>query len=721
MNRQPLAGLALAVGLTASAADVQVRLTPQPAAASCMTTGWLVGRGSDGEGLVRVPFGDGQTVYRMSLAGEHAWELVAESEGCWSETVVVGPAESGEVPLGLYRAGTIEGLFDVEGEPARELRGFIFPLRSRESDMNATTSSGMPIACRLDFPQWKCTVPADTPFDVRLDVRGFGAIHYWSVVADRGSVRQLEPRRLHAGASVAGWIQDQKGVPMPGAKVTLYPLEEEVSRLDRQRMIARRRATTANARGFFQFSGLEPGPYRLVSEARGLSPATVPELRVREGESLIWPMAIAHAPFATLEISLYPSRDRNGHAWVVELSDEMPLHLDPPPRVNRPAGADGRWTAGPLRAGVYRLFIRDRDGSELERMDVDLSEGGPKAISLNVRSIVVHGLLRMGDEPLSADVDFTNFSGKIVRASAAEDGEFEAVFPTGGQWTPAISYPREGGTTLTLDAVEIDPRDESPARIELLVPGGRIRGHAVRADDTSERVGVHVLHQDQLVAQVITPASGKFDFIGIKAGTYMIGAEGFNSSTPRPVELQLEENEVKEIRLILAPVRRISGTVLTPLGTPASGAVVHILRDDGRAWRRVVTDVAGRFEYPLAAGIGHVSLVVLTYAYPSAIARIPADAPPQITIILKPEGGILRIRNGQLPYVQAREVVASIRAFYFPDPFGRFNGGIHLEPGTYLVCPDRGVESACRTVTIAPAADLSVDFKPQDEKEKPSS
>lgn len=709
MRRILLLTLGFVLALDANAADVRIRLNPELSAEACAHRGWLVGRAAVGDVSIRVPLREGETVYRLSLTADQAWELGAELEGCWSETIVWSPTESAEVSLNVYRAGSIGGEFETEAEPTEDLKGLIFPLRGSEIRGDAS-GGGIPVSCELDFPRWHCLVPANISFDLRLDLPGFASIHYWSVRATSQTVQELEPQQLVAGASLSGWVQDSEGVLRRDAQVTLYPLEADESRLDKERVVARRRAVMTNERGFFQFTGLEPGSYRLVSELIGLSPATVPEVRVREGESVVWPRAIAHAPFATLEVAFYPAIDPDGERWMVELNETTSLHLERGPSLKGRATIDGQWTAKSLRADLYRLIVRNKNGSELERIDVDLTEGGLKDITVNVRSLRVRGVLRMGDEPLRAEVSFTNFTGKFVRVTTSEDGRFEARFPAGGKWIPEIRYPAgRSGSTVILDPVEVLPGNGGEAEIELLVPGGRIRGEVV-SDGAAVRAAVHVIRNGHIVAQVVTPETGKFDFIGMRSGAYALDAEGEPGATPEPVQIEVEGNQVRDVRLTLAPFQWVSGTVFTPAGTPASGAVIHVLRDGGQSWIRIVTDVSGRFEYRTPAGSGDGGLVVVTYSYPSALIRVPANRRGPVVITLKPEGGILRIRNGAIPYIRSPHASAPMRAFYFPDPRGRFNGGVYLEMGTYLVCPGRQVDGSCQTVTIAPGADVEVDF-----------
>ena len=135
--------------------------------------------------------------------------------------------------------------------------------------------------------------------------------------------------------------------------------------------------------------------------------------------------------------------------------------------------------AAGLRADAYWLKVLDRQGAKLERMSVDLGEGGLKTIAVDVRSIAVSGILLMGDEPLGGYLHFTNYSGKDVEARAGKDGVFRAVFPTGGKWMPRLEYPQQGDSRIQLEAVNIDPEEGPSEPLVLRVPGGRIRGQVL--------------------------------------------------------------------------------------------------------------------------------------------------------------------------------------------------------------------------------------------------
>ncbi|MGZ5445220.1 MAG: carboxypeptidase-like regulatory domain-containing protein [Thermoanaerobaculia bacterium] len=706
-------GPILALAVTAMA-EVEVHLAPDPTAAGCLKNGWVTARSSDGQALVKLPLREDDRAYRVQLAAGPVWEIAIDADGCWSETALV-PGGGGALTLALHRAAIVSGAFesDLKTGPDGELRGLIFP-QQRGGAGESLGVNGLATRCELDYPQWQCGVPADVPLDLRLELPGFGAVHYFGIAAAVGPAKKLPPQPLLAGATLSGWVEDSARLAVPNAKLTLYPMQVQAHFGETAGLAARGQVATANAKGFFQFGGLQPGLYRLVSEAEGFSPVNVPEVRVREGEFLVWPRPILQPPVAHLEVLLSPPLDPEGSPWTVELREKAPLHVARVPPLQKKATAEGRWDASGLRADAYWLEVHDRRGATLERTSVDLGEGGLETIALDVRSIAVNGVLLMGDEPLGGYLHFTNYSGKDVEARAGNDGVFRAVFPAGGKWMPRLEYPRQGDSRIQLDAVNIDPEKVASKPLELRVPGGRIRGQALGPQKTPEPgVVVHLIRDEtRLVADAQTGPDGRFDLVAIAPGSYMIQADGNRIATPRATPLALRDDETKELTLLLTPKRRIEVVILTPFGTPASGAWVKVARYSDQGWFLMSADASGRFGFSVPGEAGDVPLVVVTYAWPSTSLRIPADRREPVTIRLQAEGGALRVRNAPFPVIRTPGLQAPLSVFQIPPPQGRRDDPALMEPGTYVVCPDRDVpDDACRTVTIVPGMAPIIDFE----------
>lgn len=697
--------IVVAVMAVPVAGDAEVRVAARAGAEECLSRGAILAT-TDGHVPVRVTLRAGESSYRLPLASEFTWDVRVDSEGCWSETVSWSNADPGSLSLEVHKSATVRGAFEGLAEDPPLLEGALFFRRNGGRAIHPGRPA-LRTNCTVAFPRWSCSVPADIAVDLRLDIRGFASVHYWGVVARARESHLLEPRRLHPGGSVTGWVETARGEPIARAKVTLYPLTADAPSEDPGRAALRARSAFSSDRGFFQITGLEPGVYRLVSEAPGLSAATIPELRVRDEEPTAWPRPITHVAPASLEVTLSPPLDSNGKPWKLELEEKSPLPLNRKPAVRGNANKDGKWLVDRLRADSHRLTVQNSAGSDLEVLDVDLSEGGTKLLSVEVRHISVRGVLRSRGEPIAAGIQFENFSGRVVHAETGEDGHFEAVFPSAGSWVPTVRYPRSGASSrIALKAIEVAADGHE---LEIDVPGGRIHGRVITSESFPERTAVYVIRDGKPAAQVLIDGDGEFTFIGLESGSYSLAAASSRAATARPVDVSLDENSSLEVELVLEPYALVSGVVVTPRGTPASGAVVRFSFDEGRSWSTRVADARGEFEVRSPSDVQAVELVVLTYAYPASVARVPRER-RSIVLRLQEHGGLLRIKNGAIPYVRQHAFGAPLRAFHYPEPFGRFEGGAYLEAGPYVVCPDRQIDSSCRDVVVAPGAEVLVEF-----------
>lgn len=686
---------------------------------TCRDSGSLVASPAEenGSAIVRVAAPPDMPV-TVAVTGSDSWRLRLEASGCWSEVRLWSPGADSRIAIQAYPRGALSGRFAGAPEIDEKNAHALLFLRGRgEPSIRAQGSTAL--ECNVDFPRWSCTVPTGAAFDLRWDIPGFAPVHFWDVLIDGAGRKEAPVATLHEGSSVSGWVQDVNGDPAGKAKLTLYPLDATVPQGGKP-MSARLRTAKPTARGFFQFTGLAPGTYRLASELDGVSPAVVPEITLRGGEQLEWPRVVRHTALATLTIVLDPPLDSTGSPWTIELAALAPLHMEREAQRKAAYRGEGRWIAEGLRADTWRMKVINGAGSTMRYDTVDLTHGGDMSISVKVDRILVHGTVRYGDEPLETDLRFSNLTGKTVRTSSDRDGKFEATFPSGGKWKPRVTYPAGNGAMVHAEEIEVpDPAESTDAEIDVRLSGGRVRGVVATTTGEKDRAGVSIMRGGRMVAQQATGEDGQFDILGIPAGPYSVTAEGKLGATRAPLDLRLEESEVSELRLILEPYREISGTIRTPDGRPATGATVLVSTDHGRRWPREIADPAGRFTYKAPGGTQEVWIVVLTYSYPATLLRFvtpPADA----TITLQPQGGILRVeKDNMLTYVSTGGAVASWNLFFFPEPFGRFNGGIYVEPGTYTVCRRASGDSQCRELTVTPNSDTMIRFAGKEKSEAP--
>ena len=701
--------MATALAHAALAQDISVTIERNDAAQKCLASGEIIVRAGDvPDAERRTALEPGRHVYLLTLDSSRSWDVRVRADGCWSETVSWSAGSGSAIALRLHRAVSFGGTFEQSrGVRLSRLDAAVF----FPADSGSRFNDGQPVSCSVDFPTWECAVPADVRFDLRLQPAGFATIHLWDLDVRRDS-RHTSPLALRAGASLSGWVEDPGGRALANASVSLYPQEAETPGANRSRTQARRMSVRTSRRGFFQFTGLAAGQYQLVSTSEGLSPTNVPAIRLGEGEALVWPRAVKHVEPAFVEVIVQPPTTADGKPWIVAMEEETPLHLgarSTPTR--RAAMMNGRWSAEGLRADVYNLSVEAEGGSVVEQLRVDVSSGGRHTVAVDVNRIRIVGRVLAGDEPLEAEVRFAHPSGKSIKASSDKDGRFEALFPVTGQWTPAIRPPGRRAATIDAEPVEIVlPADRPPSELTIILPGGRVRGTVVDASDQAVPAAVHVVRRGRPVAQQITTDDGEFDLIGIAAGTYTIDASGEHGATRQPVPIEVAEDDATELKLVLEPYREIQGEVLTPAGLPASGTVVR-LSFDAQTWAQQVTDVRGRFRHRAPGFASDVWLVTNSHQYPSVINRWTLRGSEGLTIHLRAAGGILRIIGSPWPVVRAHDVAAPAGILLFPPPRGRFDGGLYLATGSYVVCPQREALEHCRTVTVLPNEEVTVDFR----------
>lgn len=688
-----------------SAAEIRVTIDDRSADARCLKQSVAVvatpASAAGGEATrFAVPSGEGAAT--LTLPQSDAWELHVAADGCWSSTETWAVADDPNVTIQAFAAATLHGAFvrTSSGSPAR-LRAYAFRTTTQIA-RSAVDAKAEPLDCSLDYPKWRCDVPAGLPIDVRLEPEGFAPLYAWSVTATPGETLETERYTLVRGSSLAGWVEDAEGKPLRDAAVTLAALQPEHP--DASRTSPLRHVARTNARGFFQFTGVAPGDYRLSSRAAGYAPLVVPALTIRPADALTWPRALKHQRPVELTVTVDPPRNRDGSAWTVRVKERIALVPGEPAATTVLSSAPDRgvWAATALRPDRYELTVTDATGAIVDAREVDLTAGAG-TLALTLDRLEIAGTVKVGDEPLpAADIRFTNTTGKAVYTATDADGRFEALFPSSGRWTPTI-FPKGRGHGARVRVEPVDIAADSSAALDIVLPGGRLRGR-VTQDGTPVKAAVHLIRSGTLVAQELTANDGTFDLLGLEEGSYSLAAEGETGATPRPVEIRLMDGETTDVAVAVEPFSVIRATVRTPGGRPASGAIARLSTDGGVSWSEVVLDVRGELEYSVPRGVMHADVVVLTYSYPAALARVGAGK--GTTIDLPAQGGRLLV-DAVRSFIIRDNLVAPVNVFYLPASLG-VAPVAHLETGSYLVCPEPRAGESCQRVAVAPGSSAVV-------------
>lgn len=700
--RRWLSSVLLICSPAAFAADVRVIVVPGESAGACVANGQLVAMPAAGDGKIAVPLSKDAGSYAMHLPNTGHWSIQAAVAGCWSETRQWSGAES-PIELHVYNASTVE--IPLASRPPAKFSGTVSLQRGGWPSEAISSSTER---CAIENGKARCAVPGDVVFDFRLDAPGYAAIYFWDQKVRGGVAAKLPPATLEPGASVTGWVHDPKDKPVRDGVIACFPMDLLAN--VRDHVPARVQTVHSNSRGFFQCTGLREGRYRVVVESRGLSPAALSDVVLHSGESLVLPKPIRQSPAGAVSITLDPPLDRQGNAWRVALSEASTLYPSRERKtIAHAASAKGQWTANGLRADTYDVEIHNASGALVERTAVDLFGGGPHALLLNVQSIVVRGVVRAGDRPLQADVILSDSAGAYLQVSAGKDGDFETPLPSPGEWRVTVLYPPSRSPAhIKAPPLHIAGDGVDSARdVVIRIPGGRIHGKVVGKNGESGKAAVHARQGRSVPAQQMADENGEFDLIGLAAGTYMLDAQNIAGSTAAPVSVELAEDETREVTLITERMLTLTGSVVTPGGQPASGAVVRMSSGDGSGWQSRIADVQGRFKYDLSRATSSVQMVVVTYDYPAAFLTIPIreDDVNEQTVQLSKDGGVLRVPHPMEAYISAHGVIAPFGILRYSQYYSRSDGGVYVESGTYTVCERAAGTPVCGTINVLPGSE----------------
>lgn len=702
LKRAAFVAAAFACAIAASAADLRVSVIAG-SSGDCLQKGVLRAVSDDGK-KSDTPLVPGKTSYVLTLPAAGLWTVQAATETCWSESRAVLDGAETDITLKVYRKATVEGDFTAK-QAVTSLRGtvFVHPAAGENRE------DGADVDCRLSKLHWQCGVPAGVFFDLRLTLPGFAAAHYWDLMTQAGRVTKLAAPELHTGASIAGWVRDQKDRPLKNALVTCFHAEASTPRP--QHVAAHLHTARTTSRGFFQCTGLLDGTYRVLAESPGFSPTLLRNIGVAAGDNITLPRPIRPTPLAEVGISFDPRADRFGKPWQVELAESTPIDSSRPLRtITRIASATGWVKAQGLRADVYEVTVRDSKGAFVEHTVLDMADGGPHTLALSIHPVALRGVIRSGKRPLKADLVLSDQQGKFVKASADDDGRFEATLPAAGQWAVTVLYP-PGSSPARISTRSLQIREEQSDEVVIEIPGGRLHGKVTGKNGEVGRAAVHARWSNGTAAQQMTDESGAFDLIGLGPGTYLLDAQNQQGTTPQPVPVTLEKDESRDVTLVTEQALHFSGIVLTPSGHAASGAIVRLFGGDGHGWTTLVTDVRGQFDYEAGNAARAIQIVVLTYEFPIAfVSAVPQDLDGNRQLIqLRPDGGTVRVSEPRTALVSANGVAAPYGMLRLPERYGQPDSGVVLESGAYVVCQQHESRQQCRNLSVASGSSQFVD------------
>lgn len=664
-------------------------------------------------------FRGGSAEAQLALRPELAWEVSVEGEGCWAPPLIIAGENSGETRTSfVWPASTIGGTFKMQkGEtPPKEVHATV------EADDMATLGASIPrtsLDCSVDDARWRCSVPA-AKGDFRLAADGFVPRYVWGLEVPAGKKKTLDIA-LARGASVSGRVAlSDRHAKLEEVTVELRPAGFARTPADERRFGAQSRTTAASRRGFFQFPSVEDGTYDVVATKKGWSRAT---RRVRVGSTKESDAGVLTLPaLARADVIIDPALDTKGRRWRVVLDrDAVPMQALPT-LADKQAAADGTWTVDALEAGKYRLNIFDGGGVAYDRLSVNIQPGEPP-LRFHMDSLLVHGLVHIGREPLAAALHFVNSKAPgDLDLTTDENGVFAGTFPAAGQYSVEIS-PKGSAQRLRM-LIEVKPSPEDIVNVDIDVPAGVVSGKVV--DETGAPVAAYV----QILPgggrrPVSTTAAedGTFRLIGVDRGDIVLNARALPIGESGPVPQTVSDGTSDPVTLTLHPRREFTLWVVSPSGQSVAGAVVRF--NDGHFSREEIAGPGGDVHYAVPRGIDSLDVIVAAAGFPIRMMnlRIAADMDPNPQVVLGGISALLVAKvAGAPPWPGLQPMQANVNLHYLPELFASPMGGpsfpnrtargyeFELDPGIYSLCPEPRHPEKCFQRTLAPGTETIIDF-----------
>ncbi len=664
------------------------------------------------------------------------WTLDPRIDGYWAPK---GSLQIGNEPVvlrvPLLPTGTLTGKLRPPSDGA-ELPEILYArVESPRANARPRKVGGGLFPCPIqDDRTFRCELPA-APLDLSFRVAGHVPVYRWDVGVEAGKVSDIGSLELEHGSSLTGWVVTGGGEPLSedvvATLVPSLPAGSDSDALERARGGAERKPIGED--GFFQFTGVPAGPYRVEIDAasQGTAVASI-SIRVAE-ETLLRQPLVLRAP-VDLGIEILPALDWAGRPWTVVVSrasDDAGTY-DSAPFARRSTGEDGRVDLSGQAPGLFKLDVLDSAGNAFwsDRVwSVDAPHEAQRLIEIPL--VVIAGEVTLGDEPLPAKIWFGGRYGeRRVDLESDEEGRYEGVLPEGGEWL--VELRSLDGLARAEEPVDVEPGSDGVAEVDLRLPDTEVFGKVLDSEGDAVAGASVLVGGDGHSVNQTSDEQGEFRVRGLPPGSVHLSAfrDRHGPRTRRPLTLPLTEGvQLGPIELVLEEARTLAGTVLHA-GRPVAGAIVDAhLRPHGGFGDRARTDAAGRFELQVAES-PLVDLIVSPPYGGLTTARIDPAGAEEIVVEVAENPGTLRFEvpedegttYGNLLRLSRDEILLSMQALAgwmqtnggAPAPSARDYTLPRMAPGQYTLCfgtRDQAEDLTCTSGVLTPGGVLELSLR----------
>ena len=468
---------------------------------------------------------------------------------------------------------------------------------------------------------------------------------------------------LEAGLEVGGWVFDETGGPVGGAKISLEN--------DRWRSPA----VTTQADGSFTISGVPPGSQVVMARKEGYAFALSEAIEI-ETESVYG-----------VELRLQVGSTLSGRVLGLEIEEMAQLGVQAYSQhthQNGEADYEGAYTIRHLTPGEWRVSA-SVGGSGRQAQGRVVIEAGVAEAHLDLDFSVGHtltGVVLRGDMPLPGLYVSASGSTNSGTATTREDGSFQIENLPKGDYRLFI-YDHASGVR---HRENITISSDEDVRIELEF--GRVAGYVRYHDDSSPvaRAEVRLVPRDSeqnssswhRQRETRTDSRGFFQIDNAPAGSFKVIATKAGFS-PAEVPIELETSgALEDLELLLVATEGVSLEVLAPSGRPVMSARISVLGPAGEAIASGIyrATEGGKVRVPT---VPPGSWQLLVAAEDSLTSELDINAPGHLGAVQLRRGGGLRIRVAEFEAQGTLAYLTLLDSSGRPDRSLSSHGTVHSE------------------------------------------
>lgn len=631
---------------------VRIELRTPSGEAAVVGPGTVVTVAGEGMEPRRLPIPDATFTARLPQGSN--WSLCLEAEETWAACRTLEAEDASDVvrPVTfiIWPAAELSGEIRLESEEEvpTELDVKIGPppVPGPPTPLEKTTLQ-CPVAAEGRF---RCSVPA-TPFFAAVRRTGFVSRYFWDLAPVAGQRIELGSVKLARGASLIGSVDlSPEGLSVKGLQLRLLPAVSSrtpVATAGRAEQAAQSASVTPH--GFFQFSGVAPGAYMLEASHSGFATAAIGPVEVSPGKETEVLAPLQLLPPIQLDILIDPPLAHGGRRWRVEVFRARDWSAGSDRIYWGEASPEGSLRIPNQSPGSFSISISDNFGNRFYDEEVRLEPGDSGFVPIEVSTINVTGLLRLGSEPIQGWLMFGGSQGaERSKMRADDEGRFAGLLPRDGNWEVEVRIPEPAIETFT--RVDVVAETDGTAEVAIDVDDTELFGKVI--DPEGKPVPGAAVKIEALGAFVSlrrrTDEQGEFHFRGVPAGSAVIAARAeidgvLAMSDPERVTLQ-EDVATGPVDLVLESFQRVSGRVLSSTG-PAVGAPISAvtLGLASPASDYAVTDNDGAFTLRLPKDAPMLGVVILPPGAFLTTATVPAQGPLELHSASR--GGTLMVRS----------------------------------------------------------------------------